>query len=58
MNRQEIEGAAEKAKGKVKEVFGKTTQNPTTVARGKEEQAAGEVKKQAGNIREGDSQQI
>jgi uncharacterized protein YjbJ (UPF0337 family) len=65
MNKQEIEGAAEKAKGKVKEAFGKATHSPTTVVEGKAEQVAGEMKKQVGKahdrVRNGeyrDSQQI
>ena len=52
MNKQEIEGAAEKMKGKVKETFGKATHNPTTQAEGKAEQVAGEVKKQAGKVKD------
>jgi uncharacterized protein YjbJ (UPF0337 family) len=52
MNKQEIEGVAEKAKGKVKEVVGKVTHNPKTVAEGKAEQAAGEVEKQAGKVQD------
>jgi uncharacterized protein YjbJ (UPF0337 family) len=50
MNKQEIEGAAEKAKGKVKEIVGKVTHSPTTVAEGKAEQVVGETKKQAGKV--------
>ena len=45
MNKQEIEGVAEKAKGKVKEVVGKATHSPKTVAEGKAEQVADELKK-------------
>lgn len=52
MNKQEIEGAAEKAKGKVKEALGKATHSPKTVAEGKAEQVAGEVKKQAGKVQD------
>jgi uncharacterized protein YjbJ (UPF0337 family) len=52
MNKQEIEGVAEKAKGKVKEVVGKAAHSPKTVAEGKAEQVAGEVKKQAGKVQD------
>jgi uncharacterized protein YjbJ (UPF0337 family) len=52
MNKQEIEGAAEKAKGKVKEVVGKATHSPTTVAKGKAEQVVGETKEQAGKVQD------
>jgi uncharacterized protein YjbJ (UPF0337 family) len=52
MNKQEIEGSAEKAKGKVKEVVGKGTHSPKTVAEGKAEQVVGETKKQAGKVQD------
>jgi uncharacterized protein YjbJ (UPF0337 family) len=52
MNKQEIEGAAEKAKGKVKEVVGKATHSPKTVAEGKVEQVVGETKKQTGKVQD------
>jgi uncharacterized protein YjbJ (UPF0337 family) len=52
MNKQEIEGAAEKVAGKVKEAVGKATNSPITVAKGKAEQVAGEVKKQSGKLKE------
>jgi uncharacterized protein YjbJ (UPF0337 family) len=52
MNKLEIEGAAEKAKGKVKEVVGNATHSPTTVAKGKAEQVVGETKKQAGKVQD------
>jgi uncharacterized protein YjbJ (UPF0337 family) len=52
MNKREIEGVAEKAKGKVKEVVGKATHSPATVAKGKAEQVAGEMKKQAGKVQD------
>jgi uncharacterized protein YjbJ (UPF0337 family) len=52
MNKQEIEGSAEKAKGKVKEVVGKATHSPKTVAEGKAEQVVGETKKQSGKVQD------
>ena len=52
MNKQEIEGVAEKAKGKVKEVVGKATHSPKTVAEGKAEQVADELKKKAGKVQD------
>lgn len=36
MNKQELEGAAKKAKGNVKEVVGKATHSPKTVVEGKQ----------------------
>jgi uncharacterized protein YjbJ (UPF0337 family) len=52
MNKQEIEDAAQKAKGKVKEAFGKVRHNPTTVAKGKAEQTAGARKEEVGKVRD------
>ena len=52
MNKNEIEGSADKAKGKVKEAVGKGTHSPTTEAEGRADQVKGEVKKQAGKVQD------
>ncbi|HTZ57173.1 MAG TPA: CsbD family protein [Acidobacteriaceae bacterium] len=52
MNKLEIEGATDKATGKLKEVAGKVTHSPSTVAQGQAEQVKGEVKKQAGKVQD------
>jgi uncharacterized protein YjbJ (UPF0337 family) len=52
MDKLEIEGAADKALGKLKEVAGKVTNSPTTVAEGKADQVKGELKEQAGKIKD------
>jgi uncharacterized protein YjbJ (UPF0337 family) len=52
MNKQEIEGAAEKVRGKVKEVVGRATNSPKKVAEGKAEQVVGETKKQTGKVQD------
>jgi uncharacterized protein YjbJ (UPF0337 family) len=52
MDKLEIEGAADKAIGKLKEVAGKITNSPTTVAEGKADQVKGELKEQTGKVRD------
>jgi uncharacterized protein YjbJ (UPF0337 family) len=52
MNKLEVEGTLDKATGKLKEVAGKVTNSPSTVAAGKAEQLKGEAKKQVGHVQD------
>jgi len=52
MDKDRIEGAAEQAKGKVKEVAGKVTGDAKTEAEGKADQAAGKVQSAAGGLKD------
>jgi uncharacterized protein YjbJ (UPF0337 family) len=52
MNTDQVKGAAEKASGKVKEGFGKMTGNPDTQAKGKFDQAKGQVRQNIGDAKE------
>ena len=52
MDRQHVKGAAEKAKGAVKETVGKLTGNEKLRAEGKAEKAKGAAHKVAGDIKE------
>ena len=52
MNKDRIEGSAERAKGKVKEVAGKVTGDSKLEAEGKTEQVAGKVQNTVGGIKD------
>ena len=52
MNSDQVKGAAEKTGGKIKEEFGKMTGNPNTEARGKFEQAKGQIRENVGEAKE------
>ena len=49
--RDKAEGAFHKAKGKVKEMAGKMTDNPKLVAKGKAEKIAGKVQEKVGKAK-------
>jgi uncharacterized protein YjbJ (UPF0337 family) len=52
MHKDRIEGAAEQAKGKVKEVAGKITGESKTEAEGKADQLKGKVQNTIGGIKD------
>ncbi|WP_454731971.1 MULTISPECIES: CsbD family protein [Cupriavidus] len=52
MNESQVKGRLEKAKGKLREMFGKTTGRKTTELRGKAEQLVGEVQASYGDAKE------
>lgn len=52
MDKDRIEGAAEQAKGKVKEMAGKVTGDAKTEAEGKGQQAAGKVQNTIGGLKD------
>ena len=52
MDKDRIEGAAEQAKGKVKEVAGKVTGDTKTEAEGKMDQLKGKVQSTVGGIKD------
>ena len=52
MDKDRIEGAAEQAKGKVKEVAGKVTGDTKTEAEGKMDQLKGKVQNTVGGIKD------
>jgi len=49
--RDQAEGTFHEAKGKVKEMAGKITDNPKLEAKGKVEKIAGKVQKKSGQIK-------
>ena len=49
--RDKAEGAFHEAKGKVKEMAGKITDNPTLEAKGKAEKIAGKVQEKIGQVK-------
>jgi uncharacterized protein YjbJ (UPF0337 family) len=49
--RDKAEGAFHEAKGKVKEVSGKITDNPKLEAKGKAEKIAGKVQEKVGQVK-------
>jgi len=51
MNRDEIKGKAEKAKGFVKEKVGEVTNNPDLEAEGKVDRASGAVREGFGTVK-------
>ena len=52
MDKDRIEGAAEQAKGKIKEVAGKITGDSKTEAEGKADQVKGKVRNTVGGIKD------
>jgi uncharacterized protein YjbJ (UPF0337 family) len=52
MDKDRIKGAAEQAKGKVKETFGKATGDTKTEAEGKGEKVAGKVHSTVGGLKD------
>jgi uncharacterized protein YjbJ (UPF0337 family) len=52
MDKDRIEGVAEQAKGKVKEVAGKVTGDTKTEAEGKADQVKGKVQNTVGGIKD------
>ncbi len=53
MHKDEVKGAANDAKGKIKEAAGKATGNERLEAEGLGDQAKGKVQKGVGSIKEG-----
>jgi uncharacterized protein YjbJ (UPF0337 family) len=52
MNKDQVKGRVEEAKGKLKEVVGKATGNQTTRLKGKVEQVVGKTQAAYGNAKE------
>ncbi len=52
MNKDRIEGSAEQAKGKVKEVAGKATGDTKLETEGKADQAAGKIQNTVGGLKD------
>jgi len=52
MDKDRIEGTAEQAKGKVKEVAGKVTGDTKTEAEGKADQVAGKAQNAVGSVKD------
>ena len=52
MNKDRIQGAAEQAKGKVKEVAGKVTGDTKLETEGKAEQVAGKIQNTVGGLKD------
>jgi len=52
MNREHVRGAADKAKGTVKDVAGRMTGDKTLQAEGKADKAKGDLHKAAGNVKD------
>ncbi|MBW7833713.1 MAG: CsbD family protein [Simplicispira suum] len=52
MNRDQVEGSLEKAKGKVKEAAGKLVGNESLEVEGKVDQVSGAVQKKVGDVKE------
>lgn len=52
MDKQHIKGAADKAKGSVKDAVGKATGNERMQAEGKADKAKGDVRHAAGNVKD------
>jgi uncharacterized protein YjbJ (UPF0337 family) len=52
MNKDRIEGSAEQAKGKVKEVAGKVTGDSKLETEGKTEQVAGKIQNSVGGFKD------
>ena len=52
MNKDRIEGSAEQAKGKVKEIAGKVTGDSKLEAEGKAQQVAGKVQNAVGGFKD------
>jgi uncharacterized protein YjbJ (UPF0337 family) len=52
MNSDQVKGAGQKTGGKIKDGFGKLTGNPETQAKGKADQAKGQVRENVGHAKE------
>ena len=52
MDKDRIEGAADQAKGKIKEVVGKVTGDTKTEAEGKADQVSGKIQNTIGGIKD------
>jgi uncharacterized protein YjbJ (UPF0337 family) len=52
MNKEQVSGKVDELKGRVKEEFGKATNNPDTQAEGLVDQGKGKVKQTYGDIKE------
>ena len=52
MNKDRIEGSAEQAKGKVKEVAGKATGDSKLETEGKADQVSGKIKNTVGGVKD------
>ena len=52
MNKDQVEGTYDKAKGNVKEAVGKAVGNESREAEGKVDQASGAVQKKVGDVKE------
>jgi uncharacterized protein YjbJ (UPF0337 family) len=52
MNKDRIQGSAEQAKGKVKEIAGKITGDAKLESEGKAEKAAGKIQNTVGGIKD------
>jgi uncharacterized protein YjbJ (UPF0337 family) len=52
MNKDQVKGGLEKAKGKVKEAVGKTVGNERLQSEGVADQAAGAVQKKVGDVKQ------
>jgi uncharacterized protein YjbJ (UPF0337 family) len=50
-NRDNAEGTLHEAKGKIREVAGKITDNPKLEAKGKAEKIAGKMQKKVGQVK-------
>jgi len=52
MNKDQVKGTAEKVKGKVNEAVGRTTGNTKQEIKGDTQQAAGQARKNLGDLKE------
>jgi len=52
MNKDQVKGSAEQAKGKIQEVAGKTVGNPNLETKGDLNQVAGKVQKSVGDAKD------
>ncbi|CAG9210984.1 General stress protein CsbD [Paraburkholderia tropica] len=52
MNKDQVKGTAEKIKGKVNEAVGRATDNPQRELKGDMQQAAGQARKNMGDLKE------
>ncbi|WP_430228927.1 CsbD family protein [Paraburkholderia tropica] len=52
MNKDQVKGTAEKLKGKVNEAVGRATHNPQRELKGDMQQAAGQARKNVGDLKE------
>ena len=52
MDKQHLKGATDKAKGAVKDAFGKVTGNERLQAEGKADKAKGDIRHAVGNVKD------